>query len=307
MSMFFKAPLEIEIRLQDEQNRMNHDTKTVHGRLESLPVYQDGESVTGTITIRTREGREVEHLGVKVQLLGSIETNTDGVLASEFLSLATELASPGHLKQPETYPFEFKNVQKQYESYRGKNVTLRYYIKVLVARKSSQDVKREKEIWVFRPNVPIPKDSDAGPLAAPPAKVKVDVGIPDCLHIEFEHQKSTYSLKDVIVGKIYFFLVRLKIKHMELSLIRRESVGLGLNSITDSKTIARMEIMDGAPVKGEVIPIRLFLSGFDLCPTYVDVNKKFLVRTFLLLVLIDEDARRYFKQSEITLYRDQDQ
>jgi hypothetical protein len=33
------------------------------------------------------------------------------------------------------------------------------------------------------------------------------------------------------------------------------------------------------------------------------VNKKFSTRYYLSLVLIDEDARRYFKQSEIVLYR----
>ena len=91
---------------------------------------------------------------------------------------------------------------------------------------------------------------------------------------------------------------------MKLSLIRRETVGAPPNQITDSTTVVRFEIMDGAPVKGETIPIRLFLGGFDLTPTYKDVNKKFSCRTYLSLVLIDEDARRYFKQSEVILYRD---
>ena len=36
-----------------------------------------------------------------------------------------------------------------------------------------------------------------------------------------------YHLKDVILGKIYFLLVRIKIKHMELAIIRRESAGSG--------------------------------------------------------------------------------
>jgi hypothetical protein len=31
-----------------------------------------------------------------------------------------------------------------------------------------------------------------------------------------------YHLKDVIVGKIYFLLVRIKIKHMELQVIKRD-------------------------------------------------------------------------------------
>ncbi len=36
-----------------------------------------------------------------------------------------------------------------------------------------------------------------------------------------------YHLKDVVLGKIYFLLVRIKIKHMELAIIRRESAGMG--------------------------------------------------------------------------------
>ena len=47
---------------------------------------------------------------------------------------------------------------------------------------------------------------------------------------------------------------------------------------------------------GETIPIRLFLGGFDLTPTFREVNKKFSVRYYLNLVLIDEENRRYFKQ-----------
>jgi hypothetical protein len=54
---------------------------------------------------------------------------------------------------------------------------------------------------------------------------------------------------------------------------------------------------------GETIPIRLFLGGFDLTPTFRDVNKKFSVRYYLNLVLIDEENRRYFKQQEITVFR----
>lgn len=59
------------------------------------------------------------------------------------------------------------------------------------------------------------------------SSIKMEVGIEDCLHIEFEYNKSKYHLKDVIVGKIYFLLVRIKIKHMEIAIIKRETTGSG--------------------------------------------------------------------------------
>ena len=71
---------------------------------------------------------------------------------------------------------------------------------------------------------------------------KWDVGIEDCLHIEFEYSKSKYHLKDVIVGRIYFLLVRLKIKHMELSIIRRETTGVAPNQYNESETLVRFEV-----------------------------------------------------------------
>lgn len=61
--------------------------------------------------------------------------------------------------------------------------------------------------------------------------------------------------------------------------------------------------MDGCPQKGEVVPIRLFLSGINMSPTFKNVNGKFSVKYILNLILVDEDDRRYFKQQEITVYR----
>ena len=40
----------------------------------------------------------------------------------------------------------------------------------------------------------------------------------------------------------------------------------------------------------------MFLSGYELTPSMRDINKKFSVRYYLNLVLVDEEERRYFKQ-----------
>lgn len=55
----------------------------------------------------------------------------------------------------------------------------------------------------------------------------MEVGIEDCLHIEFEFARSVFTLKDCILGKVYFNLVRIKIKHMELNIVKKETVGSG--------------------------------------------------------------------------------
>lgn len=91
---------------------------------------------------------------------------------------------------------------------------------------------------------------------------------------------------------------------MELAIIKREIIGD--NAQNETETVAKYEIMDGAPVKGESIPIRLFLGGYDLTPTMRDVQKKFSCKYYLNLVLVDEEERRYFKQQEIILWRKAD-
>ncbi len=50
--------------------------------------------------------------------------------------------------------------------------------------------------------------------------------------------------------------VRIKLKHMELEIRRREVTGTGGAKRTEVETLGKYEIMDGAPVRGESIPIR---------------------------------------------------
>ena len=122
----------------------------------------------------------------------------------EFLSLSQELAAPGEMRSAQTFEFMFKNVEKQFESYQGINVKLRcvvykyslswlsslltsslyrYFMRVSISRRIA-DVTKEKDIWVhsFR----MPPDSNNS--------IKMEVGIEDCLHIEFEYNKSKYAL-----------------------------------------------------------------------------------------------------------------
>ncbi|KAJ3120801.1 Vacuolar protein sorting-associated protein 26B [Nowakowskiella sp. JEL0407] len=283
---------DIEVVFAGEDLRKLIEVKVDKDKRAKFPLYFDGDSVAGKVLIRVRDGKKIEHQGIKIEFVGHIDLYHDRGTHQEFLSLSQELASPGDLRTSATFDFEFKSVEKQFESYIGINVRLRYFVRVTIARRLS-DIVKERDIWVH--SYRMPPDSNNS--------IKMEVGIEDCLHIEFEYNKSKYHLRDVIVGLINFLLVRIKIKHMELSIIRRETTGSAQNQYNESETVTKFEIMDGAPVRGETIPIRLFLSGFELTPTYRDVNKKFSTRYYLNLVLVDEENRRYFKQQEITIYR----
>ncbi|KAK3877585.1 hypothetical protein Pcinc_017700 [Petrolisthes cinctipes] len=294
MSFFgFGQSADIDIQLDGAETRKMAEMKTEDGKKERYYLYYDGESVSGKVNISLKKsGSRLEHQGVKIEFVGQIELYYDRGNHHEFTSLVKELARPGELSHNASFEFEFNQVEKPYESYAGTNVRLRYFLRVTIVRRLS-DITREMDLLVHT-------------LSSYPEmnnSIKMEVGIEDCLHIEFEYNKSKYHLKDVIVGKIYFLLVRIKIKHMEIAIIKRETTGSGPNTFNENETIAKYEIMDGAPVRGESIPIRVFLAGYDLTPTMRDINKKFSVRYYLNLVLVDEEERRYFKQQEITLWR----
>jgi vacuolar protein sorting-associated protein 26 len=72
MSYFFSTPVDIDIVLDDGDDRQMVDMKTEKGRREKAPLYKDGESVKGAVTIRPKDGKRLEHTGIKVQFIGTI-------------------------------------------------------------------------------------------------------------------------------------------------------------------------------------------------------------------------------------------
>ncbi|VDP99038.1 unnamed protein product [Trichobilharzia regenti] len=171
--------VDIKVNLQDEEHRRKEELRSEDGHIHSLPVYYDGENVSGSVHVGLKRGGKLEHQGIKVEFIGQIELYTDRGNREEFVALCQDLARPGILSHSTSYPFEFLRVEKPYESYCGTNVRLRYH------------------------------------------------------------------LQDVIVGKIYFLLVRVKIKNMEIQILKRETIGP--TAFTETETVGKYEIMDGAP------------------------------------------------------------
>lgn len=75
MSYFFSTPVDIDIVLEDADDRTMIDMKLDKGRREKAPLYMDGESVKGGVTIRPKDGKRLEHTGIKVQFIGTIGTS----------------------------------------------------------------------------------------------------------------------------------------------------------------------------------------------------------------------------------------
>jgi len=290
----FGNSVAIEIKLDGESDRQLHYLRDQKN--EGLPIYTGTEPIKGSVVINCKDGFDYDVL--KIEFIGEIEHTLERGKSNRFVHLESYLGgdSERKFKGPTgALPFSFPNVVKQHDSYHGYNVFIRYFLRFICERSFAADYIEEKAIWV--------EHYSAQPEINNP--LKMEVGIEDCLHIEFEYNQQKYHLHDAIVGKIYFLLIRIKLKFMELELVRREWAGAHADAIVESELLAQFEVMDGSPVKGESIPVRFYLSPVSskLTPTYVLPNMKFAVRYFLNVVLVDEDDRRYFKQSEIHLWR----
>ena len=289
----------MDITLDDAGDKARKQLSyTKDGNVQKVPLFIGSEDVTGSVSVSRSKGKKIdlEHSGIRVELIGQIEMFHDRGNTFQFVTLEKDLEPAGKLDEEKTWRFEFRQVEKQYEAFNGLNVRLRYFLRFTIfVRRSLSNIVKEKDFWVHNYQVE-PETNNA---------IKMEVGIEDCLHIEFEYNKSKYHLRDVVIGKIYFILVRIKIKHMEVAIIKRESTGSGTNLYNESETLIKFEIMDGAPVRGESIPVRLFLNSCieHLTPTYRNIHTKYSVKYYLNLVLVDEEDRRYFKQQEIILWR----
>ena len=195
----------VVVRFADADSRATVNVRQPDGRDEEQYLFGADDNITGTVEVDVSGSKKLEHMGVKVELIGLIELLQDRSNTYEFTSLVRELEPPGELMGAKSYPFEFTNVDKQYESYDGINVRLRYFVRVTITRQYSSRVVHEETIRVHvSAGTEEPETNNS---------IKMEVGIEDCLHIEFEYNKSKYHLKDAVLGKIFFLLVRIKIKY----------------------------------------------------------------------------------------------
>lgn len=280
----------------------------------SLSVYSNGDIVNGTVTIDIKPGTSIPHNGIYVECIGEINTlHNDSITTTPSSTITTSkkhtstgdqfclqkklLCSSDILLVSRTYEFLFKNMDMEQSSYTGTNIELIYYVRVYIQLKNNSLIEY-KQLYRVENTCDIQSIPNSGP--EPP--VSMEVGIEDCLHLEFNYYKTQYYLNDIFIGKIQFLLNKIKIKYMELLLIRKEII-LQSNKI-DMHNIVKYELMCGNPVKNEIIPIRIFFHNYiNQLTATVHNNHVFNVKYMINLVIIDDDDRRYFKQTEIILLR----
>lgn len=193
-------------------------------------------------------------------------------------------------------PFEFKHVEMSHESFSGRHVEIKYFIKVVIKRNLS-DIAAQRVIWVHNPT-----ESESESERVGSGGCNLEIGIEDQIHLNFISPKLKYSLNDFLIGQVNFSLVNIMIKSVDLSIVRRECVG---DRITNQQVLQKYQIIDASPLKNDRIPFKVPLKNLkDLTPTYKQVEKACSLQYFVNLIIYDCEGRRFFKQQEIELYRE---
>jgi vacuolar protein sorting-associated protein 26 len=98
---------------------------------------------------------KVDHLGIRVELIGVIENLFDKNQSTNFINLGQELEPAGTLTDSVEYTFSFNRVEKKFESYNGIIVRLRYYVNVVINRNYNR-ITKEEEFIVYNPIEEVP-------------------------------------------------------------------------------------------------------------------------------------------------------
>ncbi|KPA81343.1 vacuolar protein sorting-associated protein-like protein [Leptomonas pyrrhocoris] len=276
---------------------------------ERLHMYSWKEPVKGRVVL-TPSGTSFAHRGVTVELIGVVTIFRDVEEKSVFLQQERHF-EPDTVMQPTPFEFTF-SAPKEHESYRGIYAKVAYYVKATVKQRF-KDAGIREEVWVHRVDDAL---SEAQPDASAhmnyfretcfgPESIAMDVGVDNVLHIEFRYDKKVFHMTERVLGKVTFKVADMEIAFGEVGLVRKEALHPGkAEESIEQETLQKFEVMDGTPIVGEVVPIRLYLKSIPrLTPTFQNVEDFFSVRYFLNLVLVSQEGRRYFKQQEIQLYR----
>ena len=301
----------IDILIEDTYHP-NTIMSNAYGKKLECPTFYGSEPIKGSIQISLNNSQKLKHSGIKIELIGEIDIHindneTENPLNNNqfnrFLSLTNNISKQGTLnKEINLFNFEFKGVEKQYDSYRGKKFSIKYILLVTINIGLSS-VTKEKEICIFNCDRNLKKINKLFKNEDINNKVKVEIGVENLLHVCFELDRKNYHLKDVVTGKISFKKINLELENMSLKIIKIESL---FGKEGEIEPLGIYEIMDGSPSSTEdIIYFKMYLKGYNNLSETIknEMNNNINVSYYISLEICDTENRNFFKKIEINLFR----
>ena len=288
---------EVNIEINSIPNRLkifDENTNT------TTPIFSYNDDVSVKITINPKNiSNNFEHLGIIIYLKGDFENLQNNRNIITFLNNKKILLNAGYLTNSISLTSNFTNNNFLIESYNGNNFNINYYIEIKIIRKFLGTEKKYKKIFFI-------KNINKPPIIN--GNIRLEIGVSNKLHMEYELFESKFHLNDVITGKIFIVDINTLVNYIELNLIKKETVYYeieGLNKKqqkSENIIVGRMEICDGQPYEKTIIPFRFYLKGRNLSPT-VKNNDLFSIKYYIKFIVVLENEKILYKSQEIFLYR----
>ena len=302
----------IDIFVEDTYHP-NTIMSNAYGNKLECPTFYGLEPIKGSIQIILNNSQKLEHSGIKIELIGEIDihindNNENNSYSSSnqfnrFLSLTNTISNKGFLnKEVNIFNFEFKGVEKQYDTYRGKKFSIKYILLVTM-KIGLANITKEKEICIFNCDKNLKKINKLFKNDDKNNIIKVEIGVEKLLHVCFELDRKNYHLKDVISGRVSFKKINLELNNMCLKIVKIESL---FGKEGEIEPLGIYEIMDGTPSSTEdIIYFKMYLKGYNNLSQTIknEMNNNINVSYYITLEICDNEDRNFFKKIGINLFR----
>ena len=288
---------EVNIEINSIPNRLKIFDENTNS---TTPIFSYNDDVSVKITINPKNiSKNFEHLGIIIYLKGDFENLQNNRNIITFLNNKKILLNAGYLTNSISLTSNFTNNNFLIESYNGNNFNINYYIEIKIIRKFLGTEKKYKKIFFI-------KNINKPPIIN--GNIRLEIGVSNKLHMEYELFESKFHLNDVITGKIFIVDINTLVNYIELNLIKKETVYYEIEGLNKKQQkfeniiVGRMEICDGQPYEKTIIPFRFYLKGRNLSPT-VKNNDLFSIKYYIKFIVVLENEKILYKSQEIFLYR----
>ena len=252
------------------------------GMPPKMPVFVYGDNVKGKFAISVESGA-LQHKGVTIALRG-VYKNSDGQVTEQFFEKTLEILPPGTLTQSIKCPYTFSRVAIPYGTYIGRALSLVYFVECCM-----NDTAVVKQLYFVRP---------VEVVQTPFCK---SIGIINVIHFDVVFQSTCADVRKCFLGALCLSLSKIRMVHINMELCRIERMHKDGECVFESELEKLMifEVMDGAPVRGTIIPMRIFVGGCKCWPSPKESGCRISCEYFFQIRGIDETGRSYKKKIPI--------
>lgn len=266
-------PIELNINLNAFKKNIPYKHPSMP---KSVPVFIHGDVIKGNFSIKLKEGVSFQHKGISISLIGKYD-GPSAPTVDPFFSKVLQLLPPSKLSFSVDSSYNFGRVVFPCGSYYGSRFSLIYYVEIKIDRGAQTIVKR-KHFYHIKP-----QNIQKTPLVK-------GIGITNVLHMDIIFDSTTVDPRVGFIGSLFFELFKLRITNVSFEIIQREG---DIFEFKKDTTLITFEVLDGAPVRGCLIPVRFFTGGLNLWPA--PKNDKISVEYFIKVHAVDETGAVYVK------------